>query len=282
MAEKIDIGLIRKELKLSFWQRLTGSKNPPKARKTAAVIVLVILYLVGFFSGYCLNQALIRPYANAVFQAYVEDNSLPIAITNGPKPLENVELAIKTCYMNNFKRFQIPDLIPGQTYNARLYDNETVFALNDIFRDPDFTCNNDINTSVQCYIQTYIVNGKLYVPPQECKVYTCGYCNYEMEFISNKYSQNFTGKFPGPVEIKFYNLNVLPKDSTNIDYSNATKYNLVGLSIFTPYHTCLISGHSEAECQTQPKEVTLNTPLELTLPPKNQLLGNFTIYLYYS
>ena len=84
--------------------------------------------------------------------------------------------------------------------------NQKFLVLLDL-KHNDFRCS-PLNTSpnTQCFIKTYIVNGKIYAPAQNCKKYRCGYCSYQLNLKSKQFSKNFTGFFFSPIEIKTFTL----------------------------------------------------------------------------
>lgn len=270
---------INEEAKLSFFRRLTGRQNPSIRRIIASIVITIIFFLITFFAGFYLNQWMIEPNANVVFHPFIEDGSLPIEIKNGPKSLNHVELKIKTCYMKDYKTYKIPDLIAGQEYPIRLVDEDTIFALDRLFKSEEFICNpKNVSADVQCYIQSYIVNGKLYVPEQECKKFRCGYCFYEMILSSDEYSENFTSSFPGPVEIKEYKLVITPNDPIQVNKDDMEPFSPIGISIFSPYDYCMLETNQNLEyCRDFPLVATFDTPLTLSVSPWNKSLGNISV-----
>jgi len=272
---------LNEEIKISFLKRLTGRENPSIIRIIASIIVAVLLFLLTFFAGFYLNQYMIKPSANVVFHPYVEDNSyLPIIITNGPKPLTDVRLEVKTCHMKNFKVFQIPDLIENQEYPIHLRDEETIYALNKILKHNDFRCS-PLNTSpnTQCFIKTYIVNGKIYAPAQNCKKYRCGYCSYKLNLKSKQFSKNFTGFFFSPIEIKTFTLHIEPNDPLNISENETMfPYSPIGISLFSPYDICMFKTKNDyGQCKHLPIVPIINGTLTMEISPVNKSLGNLSI-----
>ena len=229
------------EIKISLLKRLTGRQDPSLKRIIASVIVAVLIFLSTFFAGFYLNKAMIEPSANVVFHPYniVDNSSLPIMITNGPKPLTDVKLKVKTCHMKNFEIFPIPDLIENQEFPVNLKDEDTVYALGKILKDKDFC--NPLNTSpnVQCFIKTYIVKGQIYTPPQECKIFRCGDCEYELNLESKEFSKNFSDSFFSPIEIKTFSLNVVPNNPIDVSDEDMVPLTPIGISIFGPYDRCM-------------------------------------------
>lgn len=268
------------EIKLSFLKRLTGRQDPSFIRIIASIFAAIIVFLVTFFAGYYLNQFMLKADANVVFHPFIEDNkSLPIEITNGPKDLHNIKLQVKTCYMYKYKTYEIEKLIPYQEYPVRLVDESTVFALNKVFMSDSFICNpKTVSAGVQCYIQPYIVNGKIYVPEQECKIYRCGYCAYEMMLTSDEFSDNFSGSFPGPIEIEKYVLMVTPNNPIEVKEGDIKPFDPIGLSLFSPYDQCMFeTNQNQEECKDLEAEVFLDKPMTVIISPVNKSLGNFSV-----
>lgn len=272
----------RTEVKLSFFKRITGRQDPSLKRIIASIFIALLFFLGTFFAGFYLNRLMIKPEANVVFHPFIEEGKyLPIEIENGPKSLHNINLKIKTCYMDTYKEYTIPNLIAGQDYPVHLTDEDTVFALDKVFKSEEFICNpKNVSASVQCYIQPYVVKGKLYVPEQECKKYRCGYCPYEMIFSSDEFSDNFSSLFPGPVEVSTYKLMITPNNPVQVGEEYMEPFSPVGISLFSPYDLCMLESNQNFEyCGRLPMEVIFDKPLTLSISPVNKSLGNVSINL---
>jgi len=277
---------LKEEMKLTFWRRLTGRQDPSLKRKIASIIIAILIFLINIFIGaiatYFLNDYLTKPTANVVFHPFVINGEyLPIEITNGPRYLEDVELKIKTCYMEDFVSTPKVDLTPYQAYPFHLTNEETIYALDKLFTSEDFICNpQNISSEFHCNIRTYVVNDKLYVPSQECKDYKCDFCPYEMILSSDKFSQNFSGKFPGPVEVESYKIRVDPEKEIDIKEEDMIFYSSFGIKFFSSYEMCLIENNNNLDmCKNIPKDLLLSSPIEVILSPTNESLGNPVIKL---
>jgi len=271
---------LKEEVKLSFLKRLTGRQNPTLKRIIASIIVVIISFFATFFAGFYLNDAMIKPSANVVFHPYVEDSSyLPIMITNGPKKLSDVTLKVRTCHMNSFETFLVPDLIPNQKYPINLRDKDTIYALDKIFKNNDFKCNPlNISVNTQCFIKTYIVNGQIYAPPQKCKKFRCGYCEYELFLESEKFSKNVSNFFLSPIEIKTYDLNIVPNNPINVIEEDMIFYSPIGISIFGPYDRCMIKTNNNYEkCNSLPIIPIINGNITMIIPSANKTFGTLSI-----
>ncbi|MBI3032466.1 hypothetical protein HYY69_03255 [Candidatus Woesearchaeota archaeon] len=245
MFERISFFMDRsfkEELNLSFWRRLTGRQDPTLLRKITSILLAAFFLFLTFYLGFYFNIWMTDYDVNANFEPYIKDKLfLPIIITNGPKEVTNASISIKTCYMDNYEEYSIGRLIEGQEYNIEFVDNETVYVLGDLYTQTNFQCNpTNISTGAQCWIKTYKVDGMLYIPEQQCKKYKCGYCSYELLFISNQLSKNFSGSFPAPVEIPEFTMKV---SQNRVIDSNSTleEYAAIGLSIFSYRDLCLLN-----------------------------------------
>lgn len=270
-----------KELYHAFWRTVAGRQDSSNKRKFASVIVLIVIFFASFFVNHKITDILTPYKTNVVLQPYEIDNNLsvPIDIVNGPKPLTNIKLYVKTCQMAKTAEFEVPDLIEWQDYRIKLKDEGTVLALNLLFNSEGFSCDvKNVSAKVQCWTQSYTVNGKLYVPPQECKRHRCGTCDYEIQLKSDKYSENFTSSFLGAVPIETYKIKIIPQKILDVKKEDMIPFSPVGMSIFSPFDICMFeTNYSFDECKIYPIERIYSDPINFTLVPKNQSLGNFSV-----
>lgn len=272
---------LNEEIKISFLKRLTGRQDPSPIRIIASIIVAVLIFLSTFFAGFYLNNAMIKPSANVVFHPYdiVDSSYLPIMITNGPKPLTDVKLKVKTCHMENFEIFSVPDLIEYQEFPVNLKDEDTVYALDKILKNKDFRCD-PLNTTpnIQCFIKTYIVHGQIYAPPQDCKKFRCGYCEYELNLESKEFSKNFSDVFFSPIEIKTFSLHIVPNNPIDVSDEDMVPFSPIGVSIFSPYDLCMFETDNDYEqCKHLPIIPIIDKTITMSISPVNKSLGNLSI-----
>lgn len=245
---------LRDEIGLSFWKRITGRQDPSGNRKIASLLIDILMFFVvlfvGIIAGFYINDSLIKPTANVVFHPYIEDHSyLPIMITNGQKPLTNITLKVKTCYMEDYKNFSIPKLIGGEQYPIHLMDNDTLFALDKVFNS-EFLCNpSEDSIGIHFRIDTYKVDDELYIPYQKYKQYKCGYCLYEWVLESNEFSDKFSGKFPGPIEIPQSTLEVNPQDTLNVSPEQMVPIGPIEIGFFSVCDLCEMGVYNETICK---------------------------------
>lgn len=268
------------EIKISILKRITGRQDPSISRIIASIIIIIVAFLLTFYAGFYLNKALTKPNANVVFHPHVEDNSyLPMMVTNGPKPLTEGILKVRTCHMRNFKEFNIPKLIEYQEYPVQLKDTETVYAMDKILNSSDFTCDPlNISAETQCFIKTYIVNGKIYAPAQECKRYRCGYCQYEVYYKTKEFSFNLTSHFISPMEISTYRLKIIPTIPINFSENDMKPFSPIGISLFSPFDLCMLRTKNNYDiCKNLQITPLFNGSLTFRASPVNESLGNLTV-----
>jgi len=237
----------KKELRLSFWKRLTGKQNPTKLQKFFSIAITVFFFLVTFFLEYILANALIPTTANVNFGSYVEGDYIPIEITNGAKQLDSGELNVKTCFMKNYQNYSVSSLVPTQSYPIHFKNNETLFSLGQDY-DSQSKCNpNNISTTAQCWINIYLIESNLYAPSQECIVKRCDYCDYSLLYrVKGKTIFNDTEKFSA-TEIQKYVLNVSSSlEIPNFENKNKTYFGKVGISFYTEYESCIL--YNDTNC----------------------------------
>ena len=88
------------------------------------------------------------------------------------------------------------------------------------------------------WIEIYIVNGQVYAPPQECKIYKCGVCDYDLVFESDSFKKEFPGNFSGLIEVAPYTLKITPNVVMEFSKENSTPFTPIGVSIYTPKDIC--------------------------------------------
>jgi len=278
---------IVKELFPSFWRKISGKADPSRERKIASLIIGIILFLaawaIPFFIGYEVKEMMVDYDANMVFHPFIEDNLyLPIQLTNGQKPLTNVQMQIKTCYMDEYEKTPIiPTLSVGEVYPHHLINKDTVYALDKLFESEKFVCNpKKDELGFLCYIETYLVKDRIYVPPQQCKKYECGFCDYEINLISKEFNKTVTGKFPGPLEVGVYDLDIIPSEILDIEIEDMLPSSPLVVGLFSPYDLCILENKTTKEkCQELPKEMYYGPPLEFGITPTNNSLENLTFII---
>lgn len=261
------------ELSKAFWRYVSGRQDPSNKRKLTSIVVMIILLLIAGYIGTKIDDWNAKKDANIQLEPYVKNNSyVPIQITNGAKPLKNVQLKIKTCHMEKFEYSPKYNLIEHEPITYPLEDKNTLFALNNIHSK----CNPEEKLSpTHCWIKTYVVNGKTYAPPQECVNYYCDYCEYEAVLEAEEFSKSFNGSFYSPIETKRYELKITPSDGKIKDISNASEFSDIKISFFTSYDQCVvIKGKNNPICEGLPNEVNLQGGgLMLEISPTNESLG---------
>ena len=99
-----------------------------------------------------------------------------------------------------------------------------------------------------------------------------------MIFNSDGYSKNFSGLFPGPVEITTYKLMITPNNPKKINKEDMRPFDRIEISFFSPYDQCMIRTNQDSQyCERLSTDVLFDKTLTIVFPPLNQSLGNISV-----
>lgn len=214
-------------------------------RKTKDILRKVLLFLIGTIVGIIITDSYHNITAKADVFAYFKPlttdnlgNYFPIEIINtGDKPLKNVDIKIKTCYMDEYKTLQTVPLIDTDNIGTHRFWNEKTISM-----VSKKLCLKEYNFSFHnCEIYSYIVNSTtLYVPETNCSIFFCDFCPYTIKVRSDEIEdeKEFTDWFISPKEVRF---TIKPGTYlSEINVSNLERFSSpLGFNIFTPLELCL-------------------------------------------
>ena len=253
-----------------FFKYFTGTKTPDTRRLIEAIIIALIIFILGFLGNIALTKLLLeKSDAFVSFESLDKDEIgyfFPVNLINsGQKDLTNVELNLKTCYMDKSKLYGPYDKIVKTDNKPIKFRDQESFNLLQKKR-----CDPDLNFSfTNCEIVVYKLNDTdLYAPPQICSVYICDICNLTANLTAEQFSQSqmFYSRFYGPKEIR---LNITPETLLDVNVYNLEKYSPVKLSWFNEREFCIWEGNcSIGKIKQLPAKYFLpELPVYMTLNP---------------
>lgn len=226
-------------------RRVSGIQKPNYKRFIIAILLGIIVLLADSYVSFKVGQYVTNSerYADihASFGQLSKDNFglfFPVILTNsGTLDLNNVDIKVKTCDMENFE--QLPPIKflskEGGIQTERFSEKNTLSAI------PQKLCDPQYNFSLKnCQIDTYIINStNLYTPEKNCSIFFCDYCQYEIKIKSPelKNEKIDSGWFISTKEVK---LSIKPeKTYPEINASNLKYFSSIGFNFFSGMELCL-------------------------------------------
>ena len=232
-------------IKEEFKRHITGTKTPDKGRLAWKVIFILVAWIItliasGYF-GYYINEINKKPDIFLTFGALDKDlinYFFPVILINsGQKDLTNISLKIKTCYMDNYRQYSYTEMVPSQKELIKFRDDKTFEIME------KKKCGLDYNFSLSgCEIEVFILNEtNLYVPPMNCSIYLCDFCEYKsfIKVDEIQETKEFSGRFFSPREIK---LTITPQELVDVNISNLKPFSPVRINFFTTGEMCVWDG----------------------------------------
>lgn len=271
-----------KNLLLEVKRYYTGSKSSSIFR----IILTLFLLLIGSIFGYYFHNFLddLNAEPKIYFenlQPYLEEDLngiyLPIYYSNiGDKEIENTNIKVKTCHMTEHNYYDIGDFAESSGKQIlKFYDKETI----ELLKSKD--CSIRETNSSGCPVNIHNYNNTLFAPKQNCTIYQCNLCDYNISIEGENFNESFSGEFLSPYKYIFEVASFKDLDNNEYLFSEkevnlSTYHDGIIWNMFDENQVC--NWNFRGNCDYKNGFLNWKYVFSIKLPPKNKSLSNAEIY----
>jgi len=199
------------------------------------IITAIISALIGYYIGKGLEIVHTKPSLEIVMpQTYEDDGSFKITLVNGGVRLNNVQVDIKSCYMQDkWKHYPIDDLPPNKELHLKFEDELTLNKSKIIdCKEKPLECWQDRTIILNVYRN--ITSGEFLSPSIEDDFYMCGYCYWNISVTSKQENFSFYKKMFLPTKLIIKGEPLLQIDEIQLDSPEIVFYSEIRFTFFGP------------------------------------------------